>query len=134
MYQRQYGDPMFEALKGKILSEYNDFHTLRSGERGRPMPNAAGSPVRSTDRGELAERQPLAGSLLRPGASLSGVLVERAGYPNGNHDPNEFSADGGLLQYWRILWLQKITILLVAALGGLAGTLITSTEPKTYEA
>jgi capsular exopolysaccharide synthesis family protein len=49
--------------------------------------------------------------------------------------PDVIDATGsGLLEYWRILGRRKGIILLLALLGGLAGIVVVSSQPKTYKA
>jgi capsular exopolysaccharide synthesis family protein len=46
----------------------------------------------------------------------------------------ECATGDGPLEYWRILCRRKGIVLLLASLGGLAGIVVASTQPKTYKA
>jgi succinoglycan biosynthesis transport protein ExoP len=76
--------------------------------------------------------------MLRPSSPPPGAM--EPAYPNGSESSARYpgnpaeEAQGGLIEYWRILRRRKRTVLAVALAGLLAGALITLPETPIYQA
>lgn len=97
-----------------------------------PLGNGAEEPA-GVDCKEMAPSQPPVRSLSRFQPIPSAVSLDPPSYACSGQDALEYG-ESGLVYYWRILCWRKRTVLLLGLLGSLAGFLITSSLPKTYQA
>src|SRR5262252_6850236 len=121
------------ALFSRGLTLMNSVEGYRMrGMRYRSGDGGSSSDVTKSEaqNGEVAEWK----GPVRPPPPLEttsyGAFLEQGGGPQ----VIDCATQGGLREYWRILWRRKGIILLLALLGALAGVVIASTQPKTYKA